>query len=385
MLFLLIFTQPGRAGPLDTWTQGSPSPTQNSLRCVVYGGGQFVAVGDGGAIVTSPHGTDWVLRLSGTQNNLFGIAYGEGRFVAVGDTGTVVTSDDAVNWFEEQSGTTNGLSAIAFGNGQFVSVGYDSAGNNGTILTSSDGVIWLSRRSGATNSLEEIAFGNGQFVAAGGNGTVLASADGVNWTQHQSGTTSELVQVACGGGECVALGKNPGPAFLGKSIFTSTDGVSWLSQGVGNFVALGYANDQFMAVSAGSIQGGDFYFSMSPDGVTWADSHRLPLDSPFGGDVISALAYGNGHVVLVGPSVGYGGIILESGPIVNLAMRPKASTGLLLLSLEGPTGLDYTIQSSTDLISWTDVTRITASPSGKVILDGLPVDSGRTFYRAHAQ
>ena len=90
------------------------------------------------------------------------------------------------------------------------------------------------------------------------------------------------------------------------------------------------------------------------------------------------IAYGNGHFVAVGEN----GTILQSGSIIHLSIMPDASTGLLSLSLEGPTGLDYTIQTSLDLISWQDVTKITSAQSGKIILDGLPISSGRTFYRA---
>ena len=97
-------------------------------------------------------------------------------------------------------------------------------------------------------------------------------------------------------------------------------------------------------------------------------------------DRVQAIAYGNGHFVVVGSD----GTILQSGSIITLSITPTASTGLLSLSLEGPTGLDYTIQTSTDLISWRDVTKITSAQSNKVILDGLPATSERLFYRAYS-
>jgi hypothetical protein len=53
--------------------------------------------------------------------------------------------------------------------------------------------------------------------------------------------------------------------------------------------------------------------------------------------------------------------------------------------LEAPTGLDYTIQTSTDLISWHDVTKITSAQSNKVVLDGLPADANHLFYRAYSR
>src|SRR5207247_8029446 len=83
-LVLLIFSEIGRADPLDTWTWRNPLPTGNNLNGITYGNGQFVAVGASDTIVTSADGVDWVLRQSGTTDWLSDIAYGNGEFVAVG-------------------------------------------------------------------------------------------------------------------------------------------------------------------------------------------------------------------------------------------------------------------------------------------------------------
>jgi hypothetical protein len=73
----------------------------------------------------------WTQRTSGTSNWLNGVAYGNGLFVAVGDGGTILTSPDGVSWTQRTSGTSNQLNGVAYGNGLFVAVGWD-----GTILTS---------------------------------------------------------------------------------------------------------------------------------------------------------------------------------------------------------------------------------------------------------
>jgi hypothetical protein len=98
-------------------------------------------------------------------------------------------------------------------------------------------------------------------------------------------------------------------------------------------------------------------------------------------DGLGSIAYGNGHFV----AVGVHGTILESGRIINVTITPNRGTGLLSLLLEAPTGLDYTIQTSTDLISWHDVTKITSAQSNKVVLDGLPADANHLFYRAYSR
>jgi len=93
------------------------------------------------------------------------------------------------------------------------------------------------------------------------------------------------------------------------------------------------------------------------------------------------ITYGNGHFVAVGP----GGTILQSGSIITVALVPKIGTGLPSLSLEGPTGLAYTIQSSTDLISWRNLTNITSVQGTNIIFDALPAASDHLFYRAYSQ
>jgi hypothetical protein len=116
------------------------------------------------------NGYDPAYRASGTSAPLRGVAYGNSTFVAVGDGGTIITSPDGINWTVRTSGTTNILNAIAFGAGVFA-----TAGGGGTILTSPDGVNWTTRASGTTNLLRGIAFANSRFMAVGVSGTVTIS------------------------------------------------------------------------------------------------------------------------------------------------------------------------------------------------------------------
>jgi hypothetical protein len=59
---------------------------------VTYGNGLFVAVGEGGTILTSPDGVSWTRQTSGTYYPLHGVAYGNNTFVAVGEYSTILTS-----------------------------------------------------------------------------------------------------------------------------------------------------------------------------------------------------------------------------------------------------------------------------------------------------
>ncbi len=305
VLALLILTEVGRAGPLDTWTWRNPLPTGNDLNGIAYGNGEFVAVGGRsqahcngcweGTIVTSADGVNWVPRQAVKDFHFYQIAYGNGQFVAVGgryrDTpgfttylkdGTILTSTNGVNWVLRPSGATNGLRGSAYGNGQFVAVGDPGLGfaDSATILTSTDGVNWVQRESGLTgfNRLFGIAYGNRQFVAVGTS--IVTSANGLDWVQRQLETQDNLSGIAYGNGQFVAVSDK-------MLVLTSSDGVHWVERRSGG-------------------------------------EHSL-----------LGIAYGDGHFVAMGP----GGRILESASIINLLITRSAGSGSLTLSLAGPGGV----------------------------------------------
>src|SRR6185369_7192837 len=127
-LAVLAAAEIAYSNPLDTWIWWNPIPPPVSLRGIVFGDNQFVAVGDSGIVVTSTDGTNWNLRSSETQNQFGGIAYGNGQFVAVGydyslDQDSIVTSTDGLNWVHRQSATQTFLDTVVYGNGKFVAAG----------------------------------------------------------------------------------------------------------------------------------------------------------------------------------------------------------------------------------------------------------------------
>jgi hypothetical protein len=360
------------------------------LGAIAYGGGQFVAVGD--AIMTSTDdGVTWVRRDAGSTNRfLSGLAYGDGQFAAFGEystengqsTGisTILTSADGVNWVERWSGATYPLGGITYGNSVFAAVGCCPS----TILTSTNGVNWNERHQ---DFFGRVAYGYGQFVLVGDG--IMTSTDAVNWRQAFSGpfpcVDCSLSAIAYGNGRFAALGSVASTNQAHAISLASSDGVNWvvhqslprdsypppqaIAYGNGTFVAAGFFA---LDLSRGGIQ-------TSRDGLTWSP---LQVIAPW---EFRGIAFGNGRFVAVGGFGGPTGEILQSGPIINLSVALNAGSGLLSLSLEGPTGIDYTIQGSTDLISWSDVTKVTNTQSSKVILESLPATSKHQFYRASAQ
>ncbi len=161
------------------WSNGTtPGGCTETMFSVAHGNdgasGKFVAVGDGGRIITSTdRGVNWTLATSNTVNNLRGVAHGNGTWVAVGANNTIqYTTDPAGSW-QSATSITGNFETVAYGNGTWI-----AAGNVGNICTSTDAANWsCSIPNGAIN-WNGLAFGDGAFVLAGASGAVFSTTNG---------------------------------------------------------------------------------------------------------------------------------------------------------------------------------------------------------------
>ena len=87
----------------NTWLDRTPAGV-NGLNEVVWNGSQFVTVGNGGVILTSPDGVAWTSRASGSTRRLNGVSWDGSRFLVAGDAATVLSSPDGVSWTTLHSG-----------------------------------------------------------------------------------------------------------------------------------------------------------------------------------------------------------------------------------------------------------------------------------------
>jgi hypothetical protein len=182
----------------------------------------FVAVGAGGAALTSGNGSDWAVgrAFDAAQPALRAVAY-VGTFLAVGDGGIIRTSNDGASWTERSSGTTRALRAVTAGSGISVAVG-----DGGTVVTSSDaGVTWTARSFPDAGNLVGIAYSNSgsidTFVAIGADGATLVSSNGGDsWTVRRiaDGFSPRGIAVTSTFAVVTAEG----------SVYRSTAGLAWL-------------------------------------------------------------------------------------------------------------------------------------------------------------
>jgi hypothetical protein len=147
---------------------------------IAFGNGKFVAVGGtpdplfffyDTVTYASADAQSWTQVYPGQLSLMSDLWFGNGTFVAVGDGGTILSSKDGSAWTQQNSSASEFLWNVTFGADTFVVVG----GQQGGIYTSSDGVSWAARNSGNVNGLYNIAYGNGTFIAIGASGTILQS------------------------------------------------------------------------------------------------------------------------------------------------------------------------------------------------------------------
>ncbi|WOO43334.1 hypothetical protein [Rubellicoccus peritrichatus] len=212
----------------------------NSLRGVGFGNDLFVAVGDFESILTSSDiissGLDsWSFAnpvIDGTTVN--DMLFAGGRFVAVGDGGLLLTSEDGQVWAEVDSGTTNNLNAVSYGSNTYIVVGEN------VILRSNDGAENWTTNINWLVDFQDVEFSDGRFVTVGLGGTGLVSSNlGLNWSiLGLDIQDADMFGLTVGGGYWIAVGGpyvNPQTGNIGvisesasmSAITISKDGINW--------------------------------------------------------------------------------------------------------------------------------------------------------------
>lgn len=109
----------------ETWAPSSGSDGEGCLRGLAAGPSRLLAVGDGGAIVSSDdRGETWKARASGCAQDLFAVASAAQAALAVGDKETtLLSSDGGQTWKRTSSGAGGAFLAVAVLGDAFLIVG----------------------------------------------------------------------------------------------------------------------------------------------------------------------------------------------------------------------------------------------------------------------
>jgi len=230
--------------------------------------GIFVAVGAAGVIFTSADGRTWTARAApaGFTSDLFAVAAftaslntpaaPNSRYVAVGAGGAALTSTDGINWTVgiAFNAANPAFRAVAVSGSTFVAVG-----DNGTVQTTTDGTSWTARTSTTTANLTAVSCAIGRCIALGAGGIIVTSDDnGGTWTQRAAIAGAPALK-ALVFGNFNANADNTGLVNIatwiavgdgGVAARSFDNGVTWITQtigGAGNLIGIGYTT-RFVAL-----------------------------------------------------------------------------------------------------------------------------------------
>ena len=299
------------------------------LDAIAYGGGVYVAVGQGGPagsagpgpwVETSTDGLNWTPRDPGYSGGatLTNVVYGSQGFLAT-DGVTCIHSTDGSTWKVVDTGVSAnaGISSLGWDGSRYLVYGFDSSGpaggpvkvslngvtfsDYGTITSSSggdpesiikvggtyyaawdnsaagilasssDGLAWtVSPFNPSGNSgINDLINAGGIFVGVGVTDFIAESPDGTTWSDvSPTGTSNAFFdQVASNGSVYVAVGQG--------LVYSSSNGTTWTSRSLSSVLG----SDVTATNAIAAAQGGAFVVladnkgAVSTDGVHWSVSH----------------------------------------------------------------------------------------------------------------
>jgi hypothetical protein len=378
LLMLLQYVPTAKAEALSTNWSPNPIATPVDLYGVSYGGGQWIAVGEGTTIAQSTDGVNWTKKaLAGTvpyaANAFYDALYTGSKWVIVGAFGSLIpgkgnmaqiyTSPDGSSWTSKDSkvfGVGSNLMSIAQNGNTLVAVGNVNYVTPVVTTSTDGGETWTNYSSQIGSGrypLNKVIYGGGMFVAVGDNGNLFTSRNGADWTPQPSNTIGHLFGAVYTNGKFYVVGNGV--------LLTSTDGVTWTN----NWMPIEYPT---IASSGGESVIVDIMGKVlsSIDGVTWTDNNSGTTTDLWN------VNYGNGKFVTVGAAgitatrtaiPGY--VPSSNADLSNLSL----SAGTLTPSFTAAT-MNYTAAVSNQ--NSIDVTALTADAKAKVTVNGMAPVSG---------
>ena len=253
---------PFKGGPVK---ENFSHANSNLVRCIAYGNGVFVAVGNAQCVYISNDGIKWQ---EVPMVNAMSINFGNGHFLAC-NAKQFMTSKDGIKWeITEQEGDfkvwnkgkgAQHIRKTIYGNGVFLVYGQQRIGVTKDCKTFLNHKIILDKN----HKKSLITFGAGKFVWVNAEMGHKISTDGINWKNLTIDQDSSLKQnsLLWTGNEFIAGGSG--------YVYHSKDGNNWTKHKSNNdkFTLSSYGDGKL--VSFFSWKGGATSAISRDLGITW--------------------------------------------------------------------------------------------------------------------
>ena len=375
---------PFSGAPLARW--GSVASSADGTRLVAgsapgRGSGSVL----GGLYTSTNRGATWTLASNALEAVVASSADGA-EMLAGNYSGIDISTNSGALWSATTAPPTNwnAIASSADG-GKLAAVALNLSG----VYTSTDsGVNWILQTNGlATYSsfthIASSADGSKLVAAAGGttNGPIFASTNsGVDWTKATNAPLARWYSVASSAdGNKLLVCAYPGNVYL------STDaGLTWTETSLptNNWDSVAESADgtKMVALANSGLAtvgtGGGGIFTSTDSGATWV-SNNVPS---WAWTCAAMSADGNEIIATTGAPALTGGIYVSQttpAPVLDLS-DPDNNTAISWLI----PSLDFTLQQSPDLSSWTAVTNLPVlnltNLQNQVV---LPPPAGNSFFR----
>jgi hypothetical protein len=315
-----------------------PGLTQGLIEVTSNGTNQYVAVGQGGVIYTSPDAETWTAQTSGTASQISGVTRSTTHYVVV-----IASTNPALNIRR----STDGVSWVSVANSNAASTLNDvhaegavlvAVGGGGVITRSTDnGATWTASASPTTQVLNGIYFADGLWVAVGVAGTVVTSPDGITWTDRTatSGTTQNISEVNFFNGKFYYVSAAAGTVFEN----TASGIVSGIVATSRSTTTSGGLNGIAASATRLLICGTSGAITTSEDGVTFTSRTGNAAQ-------LNGAAFGNGTYVVVGNVVNGSGLIATVDPVTFAYQRRLSGTTARLDNVKFLNGAFYVVTAN---------------------------------------
>lgn len=331
-----------------------PTPGEDEIRDMVFANNQFVSVGDGLEIMTSPDGVNWTLQTvdvgigeTDLGRGLLSVRYLNSLYVVGGKDKTILTSPDGVTWTKRDFAEDNSWFFDSWHDG----TSYYFPGRQGKLWKTTDFSSWDAFALDSNDDVRNILNQEGLTVVTGRDGNIFTSTDQANWTNRKTGFTQTFSGLAYGGGVFVASDYNGG-------IISSSDGIDW-GQSFTPGISIGwqtvvFEDGKFVAMSSRGE------WILSPTGLPGEWSLPSVGFDPYPG--INSLRYLNGDWYVTGLD----GFLRSSSNLTNWSTHDQVTTNDLRDTAFGDdvfvaVGEGGAIYSSADGSTWEERTSPTTN------------------------